>query len=135
MFEKDCFEIVSTFEMFHGIKIFNSRFVNEIKNINTINAYEKSRLVMQTYNDQNKAKVLTQTSTIQRMSQRFILTLTVNMSHLSFFLKNISQIYVQSIISLTKQFFIKSSIELGFKKGIVLKMIKSFYEVSEAETH
>ena len=94
LFEKNCFEIVSTSDVFHGIRIFNSRFVDEIKNINTINAYEKSHLVMQTYNDQSKTKMLIQTPTIQRINQRFILTLIVNMSHLSLFLKDISQIYV-----------------------------------------
>ena len=135
LFEKNCFEIVSTFEMFHEIKIFNSRFVNEIKNINTIDAYEKSRLVMQTYNDQGKTEILIQTSTIQRMSQRFILALIVNMSYLSFFLRDISQVYVQLIISLTRQFFIKPSIEIRFRKDTVLKIIKSFYEVSETEIH
>ena len=134
LFEKNCFEIVSTFDVFHEIKIFNSRFVDEIKNINTIDAYEKSRLVMQTYNDDGKAEVLTQTPTIQRMNQRFILTLTVNMSHLSFFLKDIFQVYVQSIISLTKKFFIRPSVELGLGNAI-FKIIKLLYKVSEAGTH
>ena len=134
LFEKNCYEIVSTFDVFHEIRIFNSRFVDEIKNINTIDAYEKFRLVMQTYNDQNKTEMLTQILTIQRMNQRFILTLTVNMSHLGFFLRNIFQVYVQSIISLTKKFFIRPSVELEFG-DVILKIIKSFYEVSEAETH
>ena len=134
LFEKNCFEIVSTSDMFNGVRIFNSWLVDEKKNIDTIDTYEKSRLVMQTYNDQDKAKILTQILTIQRMSQRFILTLIVNISHLSFSLKNISPVYVQSIISLTKQFFIRSPIELKFENAI-LKIIKSFYEILEAKTH
>ena len=134
LFEKNCFEIVSTFDVFHEIKIFNSRFVDEIKNINTIDAYEKSRLVMQAYNDDGKAGMLTQAPTIQRMSQRLILTLIVSMSHLSFFLRDISQVYVQSIISLTRKFFIRSSVELRLGDAI-LKIIKSLYEISEAEIH
>ena len=135
LFEKNCFEVVSTSDVSHGVRIFNSRFVDEIKNIDTVDAYEKSRLVMQTYNDQGKAEVLTQTSTIQRMSQRFILTLVVNMSHLSFFLRDISQVYVQSIISLARQFFIKPPIELGFGEGTILKIIKFLYGVSKAGIH
>ena len=135
LFEKGCFEIVLASDVFQGVRIFNSRFVNEIKNINTIDAYEKSRLVMQTYNDQNKAEMLIQTPTIQRMNQRFILILTVNMSHLGFFLRNISQAYVQSTISLTRQFFIRSSVELNFKDDFILKVIKSFYEVPKTEVH
>ena len=103
LFEKNCFEIVSTSDVSHEVRIFNSRFVDEIKNIDTIDTYEKSRLVMQTYNDQDKTKMLIQTPTIQRMNQRFILTLIVNMSHLSLFLRDISQTYVQSIISLARK--------------------------------
>ena len=68
LFEKSCFEIISASDVSHGTRIFNSRFVNEIKNIETIDAYEKSRLIMQIYNDDDKAKMLTQTPTIQRMN-------------------------------------------------------------------
>ena len=135
LFEKGCFEIVSASDVFHEVRIFNSRFVDEIKNIDTIDAYEKSRLVVQAYNDDGKTEVLTQTPTIQRMSQRLILALAVNMSHLSFFLRNISQAYVQSTISLARQFFIKPSIELEFKKGTILKIIKSLYGVPETGVH
>ena len=135
LFEKDCFEIVSISDVFHEIRIFNSRFVDEIKNIGTIDAYEKSRLVMQTYNDDDKAKMLTQAPTIQRMSQRFILTLTASMSHLSLFFRDISQAYVQSTISLAKKFFIRPPIELGFRKSTVLKIIKPLYGIPKAEAH
>ena len=69
------------------------------------------------------------------MSQRFILALVVNMSHLGLFFKNTFQVYVQSIISLARKFFIRPSIELEFKEGTILKIIKSLYEISEAGTH
>ena len=134
LFEKSCFEIVSISDVPHGVRIFNSRFVDEIKNIGTINAYEKSRLVVQVYNDDGKAKMLTQAPTIQRMNQRLILTLAANMSHLGLFFRDISQAYVQSIISLARKFFIRLSVELRFGDAI-FKIIKSFYEVSEAEAH
>ena len=134
LFEKSCFEIVSISDVPHGTRIFNSRFVDEIKNIGTVDAYEKSRLVVQTYNDDGKAKVLTQAPTIQRMSQRLILALTVSMSHLGLFFRNIFQVYVQSITSLARKFFIRSPIELGFGDAI-LKIIKSLYGVSEAGAH
>ena len=135
LFEKSCFEIVSISDVPHGTRIFNSRFVDEIKNIGTVDAYEKSRLVMQTYNDDGKAEVLTQTPTIQRMSQRFILTLAANMSHLNLFLRDISQAYVQSTTSLARKFFIRPPIELGLREGTILKIIKPLYEIPEAGTH
>ena len=135
LFEKNCFEIVPTANLFREIRIFNSRFVDEIKNINTANAYEKSRLMMQVYNDEKKIEMLTQTFTIQRMNQRLILTLTTSMSHLNLFLRNISQIYVQSNTSLAREFFIRSSAELDFENDVILKIIKSLYEIPETETH
>ena len=134
-FEKNCFEVVSTANLLCEIRIFNSRFVDEIKNINIANAYEKSRLMMQAYNDEKKIEMLIQTFTIQRMSQRFILTLTANMSHLNLFFRNISQTYVQSSISLTKKFFIRSFVELDFEDDAILKIIKSLYEILEIEIH
>ena len=43
----------------NGIRIFNSRFVDEVKNAGTSTAFEKSRLVVQAYNDAEKELVLT----------------------------------------------------------------------------
>ena len=126
---------MSTANLLRKIKIFNSRFVDEIKNINIANAYEKFRLMMQVYNDEKKIEMLIQTSTIQRINQRLILTLTTSMSHLSLFFRNIFQVYVQSNISLTKNFFIRSSVELDFENDVILKIIKSLYEIFEAEVH
>ena len=134
-FEKNCFEIVATTNLFREIKIFNSRFVDKIKNIDIANAYEKFRLMMQIYNDEKKIEMLIQTFTIQRMSQRLILTLTTNMSHLNLFFRNIFQVYVQSNISLTKEFFIRPFVKLGFEDGVILKIIKSLYEIFEVEIH
>ena len=90
---------------------------------------------MQTYNDKKKIEMLTQTFTIQRMNQRLILTLTTNMSHLSLFFRKFFQIYVQSNISLTREFFIRLSVELDFEDNAILKIIKSLYKVFEIEIH
>ena len=51
-----------------GIRVFNSRFVDEVKNSGIDKAFEKSRLVIQAYNDLEKSAVLTQLPTIQRVS-------------------------------------------------------------------
>ena len=91
--------------------------------------------MMQIYNDEKKIEMLIQTFTIQRINQRFILTLTTSMSHLSLFFRDIFQIYVQSNISLTKKFFIRSFVELGFEDDAILKIIKSLYEIPEIEIH
>jgi hypothetical protein len=53
----------------HGrIRIFKSRIVNEIKGKGTNKPYEKSRFVIQGYNDDGKLLVLTQSPIIQRFS-------------------------------------------------------------------
>ena len=45
-------------EVLKDIRIFNSRFVNKIKNIKIFNAFEKSRLVVQSYNNHGKIIIL-----------------------------------------------------------------------------
>ena len=47
-----------------GAWLFNSQFVDEVKNIGTDKAFEKSQLVVQAYNDSEKELVLTQSPTI-----------------------------------------------------------------------
>ena len=73
LLKKKKFKFINHAEVFFDARIFNFRFVNEMKNVDTEKTYEKSRLMMQTYNDQIKNFVLTQSSTIQRVSQRLII--------------------------------------------------------------
>jgi hypothetical protein len=47
-----------------GVCIFNSRFINEVKNKGTDKAFMKSRLVVQAYGDDEKHLVLMQSLTI-----------------------------------------------------------------------
>ncbi|KHJ31248.1 hypothetical protein EV44_g3121 [Erysiphe necator] len=54
LLEKGVFEMVSIDKVPIGIRIFNSRFVGQIKNAGTSKAFEKSRLVVQVYNDTDK---------------------------------------------------------------------------------
>lgn len=105
LLKKDCFEFVEKSKVPKDIKIFNSRFVDEIKNMKTIETYEKSKLVVQAYNDQGKKMILIQASTIQRVNQHFILALAACTQHGLYF-RNISQAYVQLITKLAKEFYI-----------------------------
>ena len=120
--------------MLSRIKLFNFRFVDEIKNSSILAAFEKSRLIIQAFNDQKKGMIIIQSSTIQRINQRLILILTAIIEH-ELYLWNIFQIYVQSITSLTRKFYIRFSIEFELEPDHVLKMIKSLYEVFEADVH
>jgi hypothetical protein len=48
----------------HRGRVFNSRMVNEVKGKTTLTPYEKTRLVIQAYNDAGKGEILTQSPTI-----------------------------------------------------------------------
>lgn len=90
------FQVVNPKDVPVGIRVFNSRFVDEIKNASTDKAVEKSRLVVQAYNDFNKDLVLTQLPTIQRISQRLIVCLTAILQddNTKLFLRDVTQAYV-----------------------------------------
>ena len=88
-----------------GIRLFNSRFVDEVKNTGTSKAFEKSQLIVQAYNDQGKELVLTQSPTIQRVSQRLILCIAA-MGYHKLYLRDISQAYVQSTTTLNREFYV-----------------------------
>ena len=46
LLEKGVFAVVTDSDVPQGVRIFNSRFVDEIKHFNTDKAFEKSRLVV-----------------------------------------------------------------------------------------
>src|SRR6266567_1453686 len=141
LLEKGVFELVNPKDVPQGNRVFNSRFVDEIKNPGTDKAFEKSRLVVQAYNDPEKDLVLTQSPTIQRVSQRLILCITAitqdNGTHL--YLRDISQAYVQSTTKLNRDFYIRAplelSIALGVSEGTILKVVRPLYGIPEAGNH
>ncbi len=116
--------------------MFNFCFVDEIKHLNISQAYKKSRLVIQTYNDHEKTLMLTQAFIIQRMSQRIILVIaaSINENH-HLYLRNIIQIYTQSKSFLNRMFFSRSFLDLNLSNDAILKVIKSLYNVSKAKAH
>jgi hypothetical protein len=135
LLEKRVFELIIIDTVLKNVRIFNFRFVDEIKHSSIADVYEKSRLMIQIYNDHDKTLMLTQSSIIQRMSQRIILALTACIFDCHLYLRNITQTYVQSKISLNRQFFIRSSLELDLSKNSILRIVKLLYDVSETETH
>jgi hypothetical protein len=136
LLKRRVFELIIIENVLRNVRIFNFRFVDEIKHSNTSDAYEKSRTVIQTYNDQDKTLIFIQFLIIQRMSQWIIFALTaciISQCHL--YSKDITQAHVQSEISLNREFFIRSLFELDLSEKSTLKIIKSLYDVSETETH
>jgi hypothetical protein len=136
LLKRQVFEIITISEVSKNVRIFNSRFVDEIKHSGTSQTYEKSRLMIQTYNDHEKTLMLTQALTIQRMSQRIILAIaaSINENH-HLYLRNITQTYTQSKSLLNRMFFIRSFFDLNLFDDAILRVIKPLYDVSEIETH
>lgn len=121
----------------HGdIRIFKSRLVREVKG-KTTKPYEKSRLVVQGYNDTEKETVLTQSPTIQRMSQRLLLALgptLIRDYNAKGELRDITQAYTQSVDMLARAIFVRLPIELKSKypEGTILRVVRPLYGVPES---
>ncbi len=141
LLEKGVFEVALPSDVPAGTRIFNARFVDEIKNKGTEKAFEKSRLVVQAYNDGEKQIVLTQSPTIQRVSQRIILCIAAmaTKEDVNLYLRDISQAYVQSTTLLNRSFYIRPPTELaqqlGLQEGAILRVVKPLYGVPEAGNH
>lgn len=142
LLEKGVLKVVTTDSIPSNAQIFNSRFVDEIKNPSTDKAYKKSRLVVQAYNDKEKDLVLTQSPTIQRVSQRLIICLAAifqDNDNIKLYLRDVTQAYVQSTSNLNREFYIRPSPELisllGVSSDCVIKVMKPLYGVPEAGNH
>lgn len=75
LLEKGVFQIVTAKNVPFRIGVFNSQFIDETKNSGTNQAFKKSCLVVEVYNNFNKNFVLTQSPTIHQVSQRLIVCL------------------------------------------------------------
>ncbi len=112
LLKRQVFEIITISEVLKNVRIFNSRFVDEIKHSNISQTYEKSKLMIQTYNDHKKTLMLTQAFIIQRMSQRIILVIAASINkNYRLYLRNITQTYIQSKSLFNRMFFIRSSLD------------------------
>jgi hypothetical protein len=143
LLEKGVFEVAARASIPPGTRIFKARFVDEVKHKGTDKAFEKSRLVVQAYNDQEKDLVLTQSPTIQRVSQRIMLGITPMLlasgSGITLNIRDISQAYVQSTTTLNRDFYVQPPAELTEHMGIpsdsILQVVKPLYGVPEAGNH
>ncbi|OXV09105.1 hypothetical protein Egran_03132, partial [Elaphomyces granulatus] len=117
-------------------RLFKSRFVDEIKGKATNCPFEKSRLVIQAYNDDGKREILTQSPTIQRVSQRIVLCIAAS-TEFDLYLRDVSQAYVQSKTNLNRDVFAKPPKEIAdtFPPNAIMRIEKPLYGIPEAGTH
>ncbi|KAI0994429.1 hypothetical protein K3495_g13753 [Podosphaera aphanis] len=122
-----------------GVRVFNSRLVNEVKGKTTDRPYEKSRLVIQAYNDDGKDTILTQSPTIQRSSQRIIAALapSLNKNNINLYIRDVNQAYTQSSTLLNRLILAKLPKEIAnqFAPDIIMVVRKPLYGIPEAGTH
>jgi hypothetical protein len=78
--------------------------VRKIKGKKAPQPYEKSRFVIQGYNDYEKNNILTQNPIIQRASQRLIFCIAPSLTpkKIRLWLKNVIQAYTQANTALQK---------------------------------
>jgi len=133
LIEKDVFEPVPRAQAI-GHRIFGSRFVDTVKNKGTKNAYEKSRLVVQGFNDQGHG-LLTHAPTVQRSSQRLLFALSTIIPNWSIYLRDVVQAYTQSTTELNRKIFVKPVPEFGYSNDTILRVHRPLYGVPEAGLH
>ena len=93
LLEKGVFKVITSKDVPSNTQIFNSHFMDEVKNTSTDKAYEKSWLVVKAYNNQEKDLVLTQSPTIQRVNQCLIVCLAAMLQD-----NNNIKLYLQDIM-------------------------------------
>jgi hypothetical protein len=122
-----------------NVRIFKSRIVNEVKGKTTDRPYEKSRLVIQGYADNDKKLVLTQSPTIQRASQRVIIALAPSLLELGMhlWLRDITQAYTQSDDPLQRNIVadLPAQLKDSYPTNTVIVVIKPLYVIAEAGAH
>lgn len=136
---KEVYEAVPyDFATMSGIRLFKSRFVEEIKGKTTDAPYEKVRFIVQGHSDMGKHEVLTQSPTIQRMSYRLLLALApmlIVYFACTVYLRDIIQAYTASESFLRRCIICIPPKELGLPEGWVIIIRKPLYGVPEAGNH
>ena len=134
---------VFSFELFNpnehgGYRIFKSRLVREVKG-KTMIPYEKSRLVIQGYNDVGKTEILTQSPTIQRCSQRLMIALAPSLMKMGMrvLLRDITQAYPQSQTDLARTILadLPRETRTKYPEGTIIRVIRPLYGIAEAGVH
>lgn len=126
----------------HGDEVFNSRLVREVKDKQTATPYEKSRLVIQAWNDPGKKEILTQSPTIQRASQRLIAMIAPAIISLpslqcGLWLRDVSQAYTQSFTNLVRRIvaWLPKEIRHLYPEDYCMLILRPLYGIPEAGTH
>lgn len=117
-----------------GTRIFGSRFIDQLKKIED-GRIKKSRLVAQNYSDAKATEISTKAPTIQRSSQRLLLSIAASLKNTRPFTRDVTQAYLQSETNLERDVYISAPEEMNLPPGTVLKVVKPLYGVPESGLH
>lgn len=117
LLEKNDFKVVTPDKLvmlekvLSNIQVFNSYFVNKIKNLYTDKVYKKSCPVIYTYNNGKKNLVLIYLPKISRVSYSIVSCLTTifqnnNNDNIRFYFQNIRQVLIEIASNLNPDFYI-----------------------------
>lgn len=121
-------------EIPHNTRVFGSRFVDELKRAER-GLRRKSRLVAQNYSDEGATQIPTKAPTIQRATQRLVMSLAASIEDMTPFIRDVTQAYVQSRSKLERDVYIKAPTELDLPPDTVLKVVKPLYGIPESGLH
>lgn len=128
--EQGVFSIVPSAHA-NGHRLFGAHFVDLFKKERTAHAFEKSRLVIQAFNDKQHG-MLTHALTVQRPSMRLLLCLCAMDDDLECFTRDVSQAYMQSGTTVQRTIFVRPPSVLALPIETLLRVEKSLHGLPEA---
>lgn len=94
LIDNGTFEILAKCSTDENTSIFELRFVDSIKHGNGGVCY-KSRVVAQSYGDEQSATIATKAPKVQRLKQCLLLSLVVSLGHMTVITRDITLAYIQ----------------------------------------
>lgn len=123
LLEEGTFKMVRAKDVPDGTRVFGSRFIDEVKRAGEM-LRRNSRLVAQNYIDEDARRIGTKAPTIQRFSQRTLLSLAVSFPSAELFSRDVTQAYIQATKPLERPFFIKAPSEMCLPADAVILVVK-----------
>ncbi|KHJ34667.1 hypothetical protein EV44_g3790 [Erysiphe necator] len=124
-----------------GTHVYNAKFIDSIKNKESEEWFEKSRLCIAAWGDEDKWTVLTQSTTIQRASQRSILAIAPMMMAKGCFIydRDVEQAFTQPKTPINRPFYFRAPVELcqemGISVGSIVMLNLPLYRAPESGNH
>lgn len=134
LLQEGTFEIASRRDLPEGTRVFGSKFIDQLKRAGDA-IRKKSRLVAQNYQDADAVKIATKAPTVQRFSQRVLLSLAASSTNMDLCTRDVTQAYVQSDKRLERPVFIKPPPEMGLSPDTVLRVVRPLYGIPESGLH